>query len=336
MSRACSCARIIVLALARNHCANTRSQRAPVRRRHPGEPIVTGVHRHPGDFPERYVHARRSQCAVWADEVIELKTATLGFLSPTLWLLGYPDQALAMSESNLSHARQLGYAFNLALAMMWVYYLALAMMWVYYTRMLRREYRAGKEQAEQLLELASRYGISDCIVAAKAQCALAKSHLEAGSDQTLAEVRQCIGDYRAKWDKFVVPYNLGIQASAVAAAGRSDAALSVIAEALALDTDECWSEAELQRLNGEIRLAEGGAGAVSDAEACFERSLDIARRQSARSWELRTVTSLARLWRDQGESQKARDLLAPLYGWFTEGFETQDLRDARALLDELR
>src|SRR4029450_8712840 len=108
------------------------------------------------------------------------------------------------------------------------------------------------------------------------------------------------------------------------------------AEALALDTDECWNEAELQRLNGEIRLAEGRAGAVSDAEACFERSLDIARRQSARSWELRTVTSLAPLWRDQGESQKARDLLAPLYGWFTEGFETQDLRDARALLDELR
>jgi predicted ATPase len=256
---------------------------------------------------------------------LDLKTATLNFLSPTLWLLGYPDQALAMSESNLSHARQLGYAFNLALAMMWVYY----------TRMLRREYRAGKEQAEQLLELASKHGISDCIVAAKAQCALAKSHLGASSDQTLAEVRQCMGDYRAKWDKFVVPYNLGTLASAVAAAGRSDAALSVIAEALALDTDECWSEAELQRLHGEIRLAEGGAGAASGAEACFERSLDIARHQSARSWELRTVTSLARLWRDQGKRAEAHDLVAPVYGWFTEGFETQDLKDAKALLDEL-
>ena len=143
---------------------------------------------------------------------LDLRAATLNFLSPTLWLLGYPDQALAMSESNLSHARQLGYAFNLALAMMWVYY----------TRMLRREYRAGKEHAEQLLELASKHGISDCIVAAKAQYALAKSHLEESSDQTLAEVRQCMGDYRAKWDKFVVPYNLGTLASAVAAAGRSD------------------------------------------------------------------------------------------------------------------
>jgi predicted ATPase/class 3 adenylate cyclase len=98
---------------------------------------------------------------------LDLKTATLNFLSPTLWLLGYPDQALAMSENNLSHACQLGYAFNLALATMWSYY----------TRMLRREYRTGKEQAEQLLELASKHGISDCIIAAKAQCALAKSHL---------------------------------------------------------------------------------------------------------------------------------------------------------------
>jgi predicted ATPase len=164
---------------------------------------------------------------------------------------------------------------------------------------------------------------------------LAKSHLGASSDQTLAEVRQCMGDYRAKWDKFVVPYNLGTLASAVAAAGRSDAALSVIAEALALDTDECWSEAELQRLNGEIRLAEGGAGAASDAEACFERSLDITRCQSARSWELRTVTSLARLWREQGRRAQARHLLAPVYGWFTEGFETADLKDAKALLEEL-
>jgi predicted ATPase/class 3 adenylate cyclase len=256
---------------------------------------------------------------------LDLKSATLNFLSPTLWLLGYPDQALAMSDSNLSHAHQLGYAFNLALAMMWIYY----------TRMLRREYRAGEEQAEQLLELASKHGISDCIVAAKAQCALAKSLLGASSDQTLVEVRQCMGDYRDKWDKFVVPYNLGTLASAVAAAGRSDAALSVIAEALALNTDECWSQAELQRLTGEILLAEGGAGAGSDAEACFERSLEIARRQSARSWELRTVTSLAGLWHDQGKRQKANDLLAPVYGWFTEGFETQDLKDAKALLDEL-
>ena len=230
-----------------------------------------------------------------------------------------------MSDSNLSHAHQLGYAFNLVLAMMWVYY----------TRMLRREYRAGKEQAEQLLELASKHGISDGIVAAKAQCALAKSRLGPSSEQMLSQVRQCMDDYRAKWNKFVVPYNLGTLASALAAAGRSDAALSVIAEALALDTDECWSEAELQRLDGEIRLTVGGASAASEAEACFERSLDIARRQSARSWELRAVMSLASLWRDQGKREQARDLLAPVYGWFTEGFDTADLKEAKGLLDEL-
>ena len=93
-------------------------------------------------------------------------------------------------------------------------------------------------------------------------------------------------------------------------------------------------EAELRRIEGELRLLAGAPEA--EAEACFAEALAVARRQEARSFELRAATSLARLWRDQGRRAEAHDLLAPVHGWFTEGFDTPDLRDAKALLDELR
>jgi predicted ATPase len=92
-------------------------------------------------------------------------------------------------------------------------------------------------------------------------------------------------------------------------------------------------EAELHRLRGEALLA--GAGTVSEAEAAIEKGIDVARRQNAKSWELRGAMSLARLRRQQGRRAEARDLLAPIYGWFTEGFDTADLKEAKALLDEL-
>ena len=92
-------------------------------------------------------------------------------------------------------------------------------------------------------------------------------------------------------------------------------------------------EAELRRLEGELRLLAGAPEA--EAEACFVEALAVARRQEARSFELRAATSLARLWRDQGRRAEAHDLLAPIYGWFTEGFDTPDLRDARVLVDGL-
>ncbi len=97
---------------------------------------------------------------------------------------------------------------------------------------------------------------------------------------------------------------------------------------------ERWPEAEIHRLKGELMLSMEGADA--GAERCFRRSIEVARGQQARSPELRAATSLARLWAEQGERQKAYDLLAPVYDWFTEGFDTADLKDAEALLDELR
>ncbi len=97
---------------------------------------------------------------------------------------------------------------------------------------------------------------------------------------------------------------------------------------------ERWREAELNRIAGEIAL-KSPAPDKAKAEACFQRALAVARQQQAKSWELRAAMSMARLWRSQGKPQQARELLAPVYGWFTEGFGTLDLREAKALLDEL-
>ena len=99
-------------------------------------------------------------------------------------------------------------------------------------------------------------------------------------------------------------------------------------------TKEKWFEAEIHRVAGEIALMSPEPDAAK-AEAYFERALAVARKQQAKSWELRAAMSMARLWRDQGKRQEARDLLAPVYGWFTEGFDTLDLKEAKALLDSL-
>jgi predicted ATPase len=99
-------------------------------------------------------------------------------------------------------------------------------------------------------------------------------------------------------------------------------------------TKERWFEAEANRIAGEIALLLPEPD-VAKAEACFERALAVARKQQAKSWELRAAMSMARIWRDQGRRQQARDLLAPLYAWFTEGFDTRDLKEAKVLLDEL-
>ena len=118
--------------------------------------------------------------------------------------------------------------------------------------------------------------------------------------------------------------------------GQIDDAWRCIGEAISTieTTKERWFEAETNRIAGEIALKSPEPDAAK-AEAYFERALAVARQQQAKSWELRAAMSLARLWRDQGKVQQARELLAPVYGWFTEGFDTRDLKEAKALLEEL-
>jgi predicted ATPase len=118
--------------------------------------------------------------------------------------------------------------------------------------------------------------------------------------------------------------------------GQAEAGLTLLREALGLmaQTEERWDEAELYRLKGELLLQQSVENHV-EAEACFHQALSIAQSQSAKSWELRAATSLATLWHRQGKCQDAYDLLAPVYAWFTEGFDTADLQDAKALLEAL-
>jgi predicted ATPase len=132
------------------------------------------------------------------------------------------------------------------------------------------------------------------------------------------------------------PMWLSSLASARAELGELEGARRCLDEALAAveTTGERWWEAEVNRLAGEIALKSPSPDAAK-AQTYFERALAVARQQQAKSWELRAAMSLARLWRDQGKVREARELLAPVYGWFTEGFDTRDLKEAKALLEEL-
>jgi len=152
----------------------------------------------------------------------------------------------------------------------------------------------------------------------------------------MAQMHQGLAAWRATGSESVRPYGLALLAAASAQVGQREAGLSLLAEALAVAnaTGERRWDAELYRLQGEVLLAHSAAH-DTEAEACFRQALDIARHQEAKSWELRAAMSLSRLWQRQGKRTEAGALLAPVYGWFTEGFDTADLQEARVLLEEL-
>src|SRR5262249_19875725 len=152
----------------------------------------------------------------------------------------------------------------------------------------------------------------------------------------LTQLRQGLDAYRATGTEFERPHFLSMLAEVHSIMGQPEAGLTALSEALALveETGERYYEAELHRLKGELLLQQA-APEVSHAETCFQQALAIARRQQAKSLELRAAMSLSRLWHQQGKRDAARALLAPIYGWFTEGFDTADLQEAKALLAAL-
>ena len=152
----------------------------------------------------------------------------------------------------------------------------------------------------------------------------------------MAAMRQGLAADVATGSRLSQPYFLGLLAEAYGAGGHPAAGLDVLAEALAvMDTTELrYYAAELYRLKGALLLQQAVPDAAQ-AEACFQQALAIARQQQAKSWELRAATSLSRLWQQQGKRGEAHALLAPIYNWFTEGFDTADLQEARALLAAL-
>ena len=152
----------------------------------------------------------------------------------------------------------------------------------------------------------------------------------------IAQMRQGLAALRATGTAVGMPRYLAWLAEAYGQVGQVDEGLHLLAEALTIvdTTGERFYEAELHRLHGELLLRQAVPEAPA-AEACFQRALDVARHQQAKSWELRAAMNLARLWQQQGKRDEARALLAEVYDWFTEGFDTADLQDAKALLEEL-
>jgi len=162
------------------------------------------------------------------------------------------------------------------------------------------------------------------------------SALTGKASEAVHMIASGLAAYRSTGSNAWLPSYMSYLAWAYAELCQFDAAWRCMREALASveTTGERWFEAEIHRVAGEIALASPERDAAG-AETYFERALGIARAQQAKSWELRAATSLARLWRDQTKRQQARELLAPVYGWFSEGFDTFDLKQAKALLDEL-
>ncbi|HYY15544.1 MAG TPA: tetratricopeptide repeat protein [Gammaproteobacteria bacterium] len=158
--------------------------------------------------------------------------------------------------------------------------------------------------------------------------------LQGQSTEGITQIHEGLAAWQAIGTPHVRAWMLALLADAYGHVGRVEEGLAALAEALTIvdTTGGRKEEAELYRLKGELLWQ---AGTSAEAAACFQQALAIARRQQAKSWELRAAMSLSRLWQRQGRREDARQLLAPIYGWFTEGFDTADLREAKQLLEEL-
>jgi predicted ATPase len=247
-------------------------------------------------------------------------------MATALWLLGYPDQAVQKNHDALSLANELSHPFSLVIALQ-----SSAEVHQH-----RREPRFTQERAEAVIAVCTEHDVAPEFLAVAAIRRGWAVAAEGRPEEGIAEILQGLTAVRATGAKRRQSYYLALLADVYGQTGKADRGLNTLAEAQELVEmiDERWWESELHRLKGKLLLSHP-AQEMAEAEECFNRAIAIAQRQSAKSLELRAAMSLARLWRDQSQAAKARDLLTPIYGWFTEGFDTPDLKDAKALLDEL-
>jgi predicted ATPase len=255
----------------------------------------------------------------------DVRVAILSYRSFALWVLGYADAALADTDQALSDAREIGQAATL------MYALAHAPL----TLSERGDYTRASAIADEVVALADEKGA----LIWKAFGMMNQGRLFAltgKASNAFQMITSGLSAWRSTGTTVRIPLYLSYLSRAYAELGQFDNAWRCIGEALTAveTTKETWFEAEVHRIAGEIALLSSEPDAAK-AKAYFERALAVARKQQAKSLELRAAMSLARLWRSQGKPQQARELLAPVYGWFTEGFDTRDLKEAKALLDEL-
>ena len=255
---------------------------------------------------------------------LDVRVSCESFVAWTLLLLGQADQALAQSRCALAWARELSNPHTLAFA--------LHVNCVFHQ--LRGDGAILAERAEELVALATEQGFPHFVGTGTCFRGWAMLAVKGSIEDAVSTIQWGLATKRATGAEIKVPYYLGLLAEAHRRANRVADGMSLLHEALELveRTDERWYEAELYRLMAEALIT------MSDrhnAERWLCRALGTAQKQGARLWEVRAATSFARLWRDQGKHTEARDLLAPIYGRFTEGFDTRDLKEAAALLAEV-
>jgi predicted ATPase len=255
---------------------------------------------------------------------------SLSFAALVLWLLGYPDQALKRNNQALTRAQKLSHPLSLAWALRSAVVLHRS----------RHEEPAAQERTEALIVLSTEQGVSYMLAQGTilgGWALAAQGQVERG----ISQMRQELTSYQATGAELWCSYFFALLAEAYGEAGQVEEGLTALAKALALvvKTGARWWEAELYRLQGELTLQKSPNSEVrspkSEAEECFLKAIEIARRQQAKSLELRAVMSLSRLWQSQGKEKEAHQMLVEIYHWFTEGFDTKDLREAKALLEEL-
>ncbi|MDI3286587.1 TOMM system kinase/cyclase fusion protein [Polyangium sp. 15x6] len=239
-------------------------------------------------------------------------------LSLSLWLMGYPERSLALGMAALARARELNHANSLGFALVYVAGL----------RHYRREPEQVRELSCELIDLGERMGLDPWRVMGTALIAWVECDVEVAS--------RCLSMYRSFGGQTALPYWSSLVAESEAAVGRFGDAIARLRQDLDLATNlrEFYYVAELHRLLGTNLLAQGD-GAMGEAEHHFRNAIDVARGQGARMLELRATVDLCRILRTRGQIDEARRMLEEAHGWFTEGFETVDLKDSRALLAEL-
>ena len=253
----------------------------------------------------------------------------LSYAALVLWHLGYPAQALQKSAAACTLAQELSHPFSLGAARIFA-----AM-----SHQLRRERALTQEWAEAAITLARAHGFP--VPLGQGTVLQGWALAEQGqSEEGIAQIRQGLATSQAIEAGFFRSYYLALLAEAYGKAGQAEEGLAALAEALMVvdNSGERFYEAELYRLKGELTLQseiQELESRAREAEACFHKAIEIARKQQAKSLELRAVISLSRLWQQQGKKAEAHEMLAEIYGWFTEGFDTADLRETKALLEEL-
>ncbi len=250
-----------------------------------------------------------------------------------LWQLGYPDQALQRASETLQLAQSLAHPHSLAHALLFLAF----------THQLRREGERAQERIEESLTLSAEQGFSHWL--ALGAILRGWTFIEEQGEDGIALMRQGWEAFRSTGIKLWRPWSCALLIEAYQRADRQEEGLQLLTEAFAAveETGERSYEAELYRLKGKlllqnVRIPDPRSplpGVQGEAEACFLKATAIAQRQSAKSLELRAAVSLAQLWRQQGKHHEARNTLSTIYHWFTEGFDTKDLQEAKALLDDL-